>query len=83
MQNVSRRSPVNRAFPLFRTSCFSGQSSWNTLTAGKFMKILLRQWFEIIRHVFPADELLLSVHFSDHKNFIRKCCFKYIEIHLK
>jgi len=72
MQNVSGRSPVNRAFPFLRTSCLSGQSSWNTWKSGRFMKNLLRQWFEIIRHVFPADELLLSVHFSDHKNVIRK-----------
>jgi hypothetical protein len=56
MQNVSARSPVNRAFPLIRTSYLTGQSSWNSWTAGKFMKILLRQWFEILRHVFPADE---------------------------
>jgi hypothetical protein len=71
MQNVSYRSTVNRAFPLLRTSCVSGQSSWYTWTASKFMKILLRQWFEIIRHVFPADELLLSVHFSDYKKIIQ------------
>ena len=72
MQKVSVRSPVNRAFPLIRNSCLSGQSSWNSWTADKFMKILLRQWFEIIRHVFPANELILSVRFSDHKNFIRQ-----------
>jgi hypothetical protein len=72
MQNVSGRSSVNRAFPLFSNSCLSGQSSWNNLTAGKFMKILLRQWFAIIRHVLPVDGLLFSVHFSDHKNFIRQ-----------
>jgi len=72
MQNVSGRSPVNGAFPLLRNSYLSAQSSWDTWTAGKFMKILLRQWFEIIRHIFPADELLLSVYFSDHKNCIRQ-----------
>jgi len=72
MQNVSYRSTVNRAFPLLRSSWVSGQSSWYTWTASKFMKILLRQWFETIRHVFPADELLLSIHFSGYKNFIRQ-----------
>jgi hypothetical protein len=70
MQNVSGRSRENRAFPLLRNSCLSGQSGWNTWTAGKFMETLLRQCFEIICNIFHVDELLLSVHFSDHKNFI-------------